>query len=206
MGQVPVLHVALDNVVAAEQAPHVLYQGNNPDSLGEELANPVLDRLAVQQGLVFLADHHLPVIGLYKGDLFSRGREGKDYLLQRRYRVPAVEALGRVPGGGQAMERLHGGLPHVAFRPRISHAQGHGHVAPQVKFILEDLGVAGEKLAHHLGVRFLALRVPHLLVTAQAEHVDGLGHFPVALHHSRLVGEGGRRSVVRVLGAHRPGY
>ena len=77
---------------------------------------------------------------------------------------------------------------------------------PQMEVFFEDLRVTREKLAHNLGVCFFTLGVPHLLVAAQAEHVDGFRGFSVAPQDASVVGKRGRRSVVRVLGAHHFGY
>ena len=57
--QVPVLYILLHNLVAIEQVLHVLNERNHADTLWEELPHPVLNRLAVEQHMVFLADDHL---------------------------------------------------------------------------------------------------------------------------------------------------
>ena len=168
----------------------------------EELADPVPDRLAVQERLVLLAHNHFSIVGLHKGDLFSGSRKGKDDLLDRSNIAIAVEASRHIPGGGHALERLDQGLSHVALDARIGHAQREGNVATELAFIPKEVRVAGEELPDDLGVGLLAFGVPHLLVAAQGEHTDGLIHLALTLHDPRIVGKGCRRGIVGVLGAH----
>ena len=74
--QVPAAHVLLHDPVAIEQVLHVLDERDYPHALREELAHPVLDGLPVQERPVFLSHDHLPIVGLYEGELLRGSREG----------------------------------------------------------------------------------------------------------------------------------
>ena len=166
--QIPPLQVFLDNPVAVKKVFQILNQGNDPQLLGEKLPHPILDQLPVQQRPGFLPHNHPPVIGFHQGQLLGRSGKGQDDFLNGGVAaIPAaIKAVGHIPGGRNALQGFDHRLPHIPLNAGIGDAQGQDNLLPQAVFLPEKVRVAGQQLADHLIVGFLALGIPHLLGAA----------------------------------------
>ena len=197
----PPLEVFPDDVVHRHHLFAFLEERDDADVLGVEVAYPVADGASVRQVPALLSGDELRVVVPHLDDLVGVGGEREDDFLDGRFEVAVVELVRDVVGDGDAMESLDEELAHLQFYGRIGDAEGNDGVAPQFLLFGEVAGVVGEELLDDVRVGVLALRVPHLLVATERQHVGSFDDLAVALDHP-VDGVGRGLRIVRVLGAH----
>ena len=169
--------------------------------LGVEVAYPVADSASVRQVPALLPCDELGVVVPYLDYLSGVGGEGEDDFLDGGVEVAVVELVRDVVGDGDAVEGLDEEFAHLKFDGGVGYAEGDDGIAPEFLLLGEVAGIVGEQFLDDVGVCVLALRVPHLLVASERQHVRGFDDLAVTLDDA-VDSVGGDLRVVRVLGAH----
>ena len=75
-----------------------------------------------------------------------------------------------------------------------------------MELIPEEIRVTCEQLPNDLVVSLFALRVPHLFIAAQPEHLYCFVNLAISLQHPQVICKRGRVGVVGMLGTHHFGH